>query len=79
VTTPKGWREPVAPCVQLSVLYLDNITHYFPANGGWKVDATIRCIVIGRGMPRTYVPLDTVRSFTVEDIPPVTTEHEEDF
>lgn len=63
--------------VQLAVLYADNVTHYFPTTGGWKVDPAFRCIVVGRGMPRTYIPLDAVRSFTVEDIQPTTTDPEE--
>lgn len=44
------------------------ITHYtVPPGQGWKVDPAMRCLVIGRGVPRTYVPLDTVLTFEIEE------------
>jgi hypothetical protein len=54
---------------QLVVLYHDDRHMYFPVgpDRGWKVDNASRCIVVGK-FPRTYIPLDTVRSFDIEAI-----------
>lgn len=52
--------------VQLRVEYADHQRRYFPAERGWRIDAASRCIVIGRDLPRTYVPLDGVTDFTIE-------------
>lgn len=60
--------------VQLAVEYADHQTRYYPANRGWRVDAASRCIVIGRDLPRTYVPLDRITNWTVERVGPTDTE-----
>lgn len=52
--------------VQLVVEYDDHQRRYYPAERGWRVDTAQRCIVIGRDLPRTYIPLDNVLSFDVE-------------
>lgn len=54
--------------VQLAVEYADMQTRYYPANRGWRIDAASRCIVIGRDLPRTYVPLDRVTAWSVEHV-----------
>jgi hypothetical protein len=54
--------------VQIVVEYADHQFRYFPVKDCWRVDPAFRCIVIGRGLPRTYVPLDSVRNFTVETL-----------
>lgn len=42
--------------------------HYpVPMGEGWKVDVINRQIVVGRGVPRTMIPLDGVRSYTIEE------------
>lgn len=72
----RGLRRPkeaadVSPSLQLVVLHYDHTHMYYPlsmADGGWRIDHPSRCIVIGRGVPRTYVPLDGVRSFAIERI-----------
>jgi hypothetical protein len=54
---------------QLVITYFDHQVMYFPVSyddGGWKVDAASRCIVIGRGVPRTWIPLDQVRHWDIE-------------
>ena len=56
--------------VQLAVEYADHQTRYYPANAGWRVDAAFRCIVIGKDLPRTYIPLDNVVAFRIERVPP---------
>jgi hypothetical protein len=73
----KRWRRahnlPVRgdePMLQLAVLHHDHTFTYYPANGGWRIDNPSRCIVVGSGVPRTYVPLDNVRSFDIEPVPP---------
>jgi hypothetical protein len=55
--------------VQLVVLYNDHVTMYYPIpqGQGWHVDAANRQIIIGRGLPRTAVPLDQVRNYRVEN------------
>jgi hypothetical protein len=57
--------------VQLVVTYNDHTIMYYPIlqGEGWKISNPHRCIVIGR-MPRTYIPLDQVRSFAIEYIQP---------
>jgi hypothetical protein len=54
---------------QLVVLYHDHQHMYFPVgpDRDWKVDNASRCLVVGK-FPRTYIPLDTVRSFDIEAI-----------
>jgi hypothetical protein len=67
---------------QLVVLYHDHQHMYFPVgpDRGWKVDNASRCLVVGK-FPRTYIPLDTVRSFDIEaiggDAPEATDEFDE--
>lgn len=55
--------------VHIVVSYADHQTGYYPVpdDQGWRVDAASRCIIIGRRVPRTYVPLDDVQAFTIED------------
>lgn len=53
--------------MQIRVEYADGQTRYFPAKDGWRVDAMKRCLVIGRGVPRTFVPLDGVTHFVIEE------------
>ena len=57
--------------VQLVVTYNDHTIMYYSVNmrQGWRVDAAKRCIVIGRRLPRTYIPLDSIRSWDVEQLP----------
>jgi hypothetical protein len=55
--------------IQLVVTYDDHQIMYFPVRDSWKIDNPTRCIVIDRGIPRTYIPLDRVRSFDVEKLP----------
>ncbi len=53
--------------VHLVVTYTDHTIRYYPAERGWRIDTPHRCIIIGRGLPRVYIPLDQVRSFEVEE------------
>jgi hypothetical protein len=54
--------------VQLVVTYNDHTIMYYPVQNCWRIDNPSRCIVIGRGMPRTYIPLDQIRSYDVADM-----------
>lgn len=56
--------------LQLAVTYADDVTRYYPVTGarGWRIDVTHRQIVIGRSVPRTMIPLDSVRAYTIEQI-----------
>ena len=56
--------------LQLVVTYSDDTTRYYPVTyaGGWKVDPVHRELVIGRGVPRTFVPLDNVRAYSIEHV-----------
>jgi hypothetical protein len=70
---------PNARRKQLVINYFDRVDQYHEVDqatayhevsiseGGWKIDAEMRCLVIGR-YPRTYIPLDRVRNFRIEDI-----------
>jgi hypothetical protein len=53
--------------LQLIVTYHDNVIMYYqiPDGGCWRIDPATRCLIVGHGLPRTYVPLDTVRSFEI--------------
>lgn len=68
-TEPAQVDEAAAPDprTQLVVSYADHSTRYYVIGPGssWRIDAASRCLVIGRGVPRTYVPLDQVRSFDI--------------
>jgi hypothetical protein len=54
--------------VHLAVSYHGEQTRYFPVGeDGWRFDTSTRELVIGRGVPRTHVPLDTVAHYDIED------------
>lgn len=57
------------PPIRLVVSYADHQTGFFdvPEGEGWRIDAASRCLVIGRRVPRTYVPLDGVQCFAIEE------------
>lgn len=60
--------------VQIIVAYIDNeFEHFLVDRDAWSVTSQSRCLAI-RGEWLTYIPLDVVRSFTVEDIEPTTEE-----
>lgn len=58
----------MADGIHIAVSYHDHQTGFYPVpeGEGWRIDAASRCIVIGHGVPRTYVPLDNVQVFSVE-------------
>lgn len=60
----------VADRLQLVVTYSDHQIMYFPisADQGWRVSTEHRQIVIGRGVPRTMIPLDSVLYYSIEKI-----------
>lgn len=55
--------------LELVVTYHDHSSMFYPvtADQGWKIDAPTRCLIIGTGVPRTWVPLDQIRSFTIAE------------
>jgi hypothetical protein len=55
--------------IEIEVAYADHTMCYFSAEDGWKVDSPSRCLVIGRGVPRMYIPLDSVHCFRVTQRP----------
>ena len=53
--------------IQLSVTFMDHSTyHYQVDNQGWRFDSSTRQIIIGRGVPRLQIPLDSVRHYEIE-------------
>lgn len=52
---------------QLVVTYHDHTIMWYSVgpDRSWRIDNPSRCIIIGHGLPRTYIPLDTVRSFDI--------------
>lgn len=51
--------------VQLVVTLLDGSVRFYPVTEeGWKIDTSSRCLLIGKGFGRVYVPLDNVESFS---------------
>jgi hypothetical protein len=55
--------------IQLVVQYFNGQRGYYsiPEGQGWKVLTESRQIVVGRGVPRTFIPLDSVMCYTVEE------------
>jgi hypothetical protein len=55
--------------IQLVVTHRDHqVTyHQVPEGQTWKVDPQMRCLVVGRGVPRQMIPLDGVLHFDVEE------------
>lgn len=58
------------PRIQLVVEYLNSTSpRYYPIpEDGWRIDTTNRQIVIGRGIPRSFIPMDTVAAYHLEYI-----------
>lgn len=58
--------------IHLVVHYKDGRTGFFPVSRdqGWKIDTANRMLVVGRGVPRTHIPLDGVDAFEVEECHP---------
>lgn len=56
--------------IRIRVAYATHQTGYFPVDPekGWRVDPASRCLVIGHGVPRTMVPLDSVLWFELEEV-----------
>lgn len=53
--------------VQIEVTGMDNVMSFYPVppGQGWKIDPSYALLVIGRGLGRTVIPLQNVRSFRV--------------
>jgi hypothetical protein len=51
--------------LQLVVIHTGHRIRYYqiPAEGGWKVDTETR-----HGVPRDFVPLDNVLSYSIEEV-----------
>jgi hypothetical protein len=62
------WQE--VKRLQLIVTYFDHTVMHYPVSmegGGWKLDSASRWLVVGKGVPRTFIPLDKVRSFEISE------------
>ena len=65
----ESWTALMATRVQLIVTYADHQVMYYPVDdGGWRIDSASRCLVVGKGVPRTLIPLDRVVSFDIADL-----------
>lgn len=55
--------------VVLVVTYADHQIGFYPVDPeqGWRIDAALRCLVIGRRIPRTIVPLDNVHRIEITE------------
>lgn len=42
--------------------------YQIPADQGWRIDTLHRQIVVGKGLPRTMIPLDNVLSYSIEEV-----------
>lgn len=60
--------KPKPNRVQIHVTLLDGTQRWYPVGDGegWKIDSTSRCIIIGKGLGRTYIPFDNVDCFSPE-------------
>jgi hypothetical protein len=56
--------------LQVVVTYADDQVRYYPLSRetGWRIDPVYRQLILGKGLPRTYIPLDSVRSYDIEEI-----------
>jgi hypothetical protein len=52
--------------IQLQVTMMDGSIRFYSVEPGkgWKIDATSRCLIVGKGLGRIYIPLDNVESFS---------------
>lgn len=57
--------------IQLAFTYANGETMYHPvpSGQGWRIDTTHRAVIIGKGVPRTIVPLDGVLHFELLPLP----------
>lgn len=55
--------------LQLVVTYLDDQIRYYPIRReqGWRIDPVYNQILVGKGLPRTHIPLSNVRSYDIEE------------
>lgn len=73
VATEDTGRNPDgSPRVQLVIHYMDESVAFYPVSAnssikqGWKIDAGLGVLIIGRGYGRVIVPLCNIRSFSPE-------------
>lgn len=45
-------------------------SYYSIPSSGWRIDLETRHIVLGKGLPRKYIPLDNVLSYDIEEVTP---------
>jgi hypothetical protein len=57
--------------IQLAITYANGQTMYHPVSEsrGWRIDTMQRVVVIGKGVPRTIVPLDGVLHIELLPLP----------
>jgi hypothetical protein len=55
--------------VHLVVTYADHQIGYYPVSEdqGWKIDTATRCLIVGRGVPRKMIPLDSIQVIDIEE------------
>lgn len=56
----------------IHVEYMDHSTAHFHVGPEfefktWKVSGPTRSLILGQGVPRTHIPLDNVRLFSLEE------------
>lgn len=62
-TEPENGTEPVKTPIVLRVIHTDNVISYHETTSsvGWRIDAAMQTLVVGRGLDRTIIPLCNVR------------------
>lgn len=56
--------------IQLAVHFLVGTrVRYYPVSfaDGWKIDTESNCIVIGKGQPRTMIPIGNIEHWVIEE------------
>jgi hypothetical protein len=62
--------------LQLVVSYFNGQTGYYTVpDSGWKVEPSNRQIIIGKGVPRKFIPLDNVACYDIEELIVVDPDH----
>jgi hypothetical protein len=55
--------------LHLVVVHTGHRIRYYPIpETGWKIDPEWRQIVLGVGVPRTFIPMDNILSYDIEEV-----------
>lgn len=64
-----GLDTPKPRKLHLAVQFKNGENGYFPVSSarGWRINSASREIIVGKGVPRTHIPLDNVLYYDIEE------------